>query len=180
MLFNDIRKRGYDQTSFTTKTWNITLFTTVLFSKIVAKFLSTLFVTHIAIKNFENQSKPATVQWLNAPGAKYHTARNGISFVNKSMRHGILPQLLEYLLSTRQAIKKNMKNPELGDRQKRILDFRQTAIKLVANTMYGYTAANYSGRMPMAELADTIVRQGSGGARGLFDLALESDSFLNP
>ena len=58
-------------------------------------------------------------------------------------------------------IKKNMKNPDLGDRQRRILDFRQTAIKLVANTMYGYTAANFSGRMPMAELADTIVRNGS-------------------
>ena len=167
MLFNDIRKRGYDQTSFAAKTWNITLFTTVLFSKLVTK----IFVNTASIlpkKSFVNQSKPATVQWLNAPGAKYHTARNGISFVNKSMRHGILPQLLEYLLSTRQAIKKNMKNPELGDRQKRILDFRQTAIKLVANTMYGYTAANYSGRMPMAELADTIVREGSDGAREFF------------
>ena len=108
------------------------------------------------------------VRWLNTPGAKYHTARNGISFVNKSKRFGILPQLLEYLLSTRQVIKKNMKNPELGDRQRRILDFRQTAIKLVANTMYGYTAANYSGRMPMAELADTIVRNGSVGARERF------------
>ena len=101
------------------------------------------------------------MKWINSPQAKYHTARNGISFVNKSMRHGILPQLLQYLLSTRQMIKKNMKNPNLGDRQKRILDFRQTAIKLVANTMYGYTAANFSGRMPMAELADTIVRNGS-------------------
>ena len=119
------------------------------------------------------------MQWLNTTEAKYHTARNGISFVNKSMRHGILPQLLEYLLSTRQAIKKNMKNLELGDRQRRILDFRQTAIKLVANTMYGYTAANFSGRMPMAELADTIVRNGSGRARELLDYALESDGFLN-
>ena len=123
--------------------------------------------------NFENQSKPSTVRWLNTPGAKYHTARNGISFVNKSMRFGILPQLLEYLLSTRQLIKKNMKNPELGDRQRRILDFRQTAIKLVANTMYGYTAANYSGRMPMAELADTIVRNGSDGAREPSDVLID-------
>ena len=146
------------------------------FLNLSPKFLSTLHRFYQK-KSFVNQSKPATVQWLNAPGAKYHTARNGISFVNKSMRHGILPQLLEYLLSTRQAIKKNMKNPELGDRQKRILDFRQTAIKLVANTMYGYTAANYSGRMPMAELADTIVREGSGGVRELLHLALESNSF---
>ena len=113
------------------------------------------------------------MRWLNTPGAKYHTARNGISFVNKSMRFGILPQLLEYLLSTRQVIKKNMNNPVLGDRQRRIFDFRQTAIKLVANTMYGYTAANYSGRMPMAELADTIVRNGSVGAREPSDISID-------
>lgn len=34
---------------------------------------------------------------------------------------------------------------------------RQFGLKLIANVTYGYTAANYSGRMPFAELADAIV-----------------------
>ena len=42
----------------------------------------------------------------------------------------------------------------------RVLDARQLAIKLLANVTYGYTAAGYSGRMPMAELADAVVQCG--------------------
>lgn len=44
-----------------------------------------------------------------------------------------------------------------------MLDSRQNALKLVANTMYGYTAANFSGRMPCNTIADAIV----GHARSL-------------
>jgi DNA polymerase zeta len=42
----------------------------------------------------------------------------------------------------------------------RVLDARQLAIKLLSNVTYGYTAASFSGRMPMAELADAIVSSG--------------------
>lgn len=31
---------------------------------------------------------------------------------------------------------------------------------MIANVSYGYTAAGFSGRMPMAELADAIVQSG--------------------
>lgn len=40
----------------------------------------------------------------------------------------------------------------------RILNARQFGLKLIANVTYGYTAAGFSGRMPMAELADSIVQ----------------------
>lgn len=33
-------------------------------------------------------------------------------------------------------------------------------MKLIANVTYGYTAAGFSGRMPCAELADSIVQCG--------------------
>ena len=33
-------------------------------------------------------------------------------------------------------------------------------LKLIANVTYGYTAANFSGRMPCVEIADSIVRKG--------------------
>lgn len=34
----------------------------------------------------------------------------------------------------------------------------QTALKLIMNTMYGYTSAGLTGRMPMFEIADTITK----------------------
>ena len=42
----------------------------------------------------------------------------------------------------------------------RVLDARQLGLKLLSNVTYGYTSAGFSGRMPMAELADAIVQTG--------------------
>nr|CAB3455274.1 unnamed protein product [Digitaria exilis] len=44
--------------------------------------------------------------------------------------------------------------------QPEIFNARQLALKLIANVTYGYTAAGFSGRMPCAELADSIVQCG--------------------
>lgn len=41
-----------------------------------------------------------------------------------------------------------------------IFNARQLALKLISNVTYGYTAAGFSGRMPCAELADSIVQCG--------------------
>lgn len=41
-----------------------------------------------------------------------------------------------------------------------VFNARQLALKLIANVTYGYTAAGFSGRMPCAELADSIVQCG--------------------
>ena len=40
----------------------------------------------------------------------------------------------------------------------RVLNARQFGLKLIANVTYGYAAAGFSGRMPMAEFADAIVQ----------------------
>ena len=37
-----------------------------------------------------------------------------------------------------------------------MLDARQLGLKLIANVTYGYTAANYSGRMPCVEVTPTF------------------------
>ncbi len=42
----------------------------------------------------------------------------------------------------------------------RVLEARQLALKLIANVTYGYTSANFSGRMPLVEVADSIVHKG--------------------
>ena len=66
-------------------------------------------------------------------------------------------------LSCRFMVKRAMKTlPPGSSVLERVLDARQLAIKLLANVTYGYTAASFSGRMPMAELADAIVSSGRG------------------
>lgn len=86
---------------------------------------------------------------------------NGVMFVPSKVRRGILPRLLEEILSTRIMVKKAMK--KLAPSQKvlyRIFNARQLALKLISNVTYGYTAAGFSGRMPCAEIADSIVQCG--------------------
>ncbi|XP_054790438.1 DNA polymerase zeta catalytic subunit isoform X2 [Prosopis cineraria] len=86
---------------------------------------------------------------------------NGVMFVPSKVRRGILPHLLEEILSTRVMVKQAMK--KLAPSQQvlqRIFNARQLALKLISNVTYGYTAAGFSGRMPCAELADSIVQCG--------------------
>ncbi|XP_060966824.1 DNA polymerase zeta catalytic subunit isoform X2 [Cannabis sativa] len=86
---------------------------------------------------------------------------NGVMYVPTKIRKGVLPRLLEEILSTRIMVKQAMK--KLSPSQQvlqRIFNSRQLALKLIANVTYGYTAAGFSGRMPCAELADSIVQCG--------------------
>jgi DNA polymerase elongation subunit (family B) len=89
---------------------------------------------------------------------------NGSVFCAKEVRTGILPQMLKEILETRLMVKRAMKRyANSGDSYRvlrRVLDARQLSIKLLANVIYGYTAAGFSGRMPMAELADAVVQCG--------------------
>ncbi|CAK9018846.1 DNA polymerase zeta catalytic subunit (Protein reversionless 3-like) (REV3-like) (hREV3) [Durusdinium trenchii] len=87
---------------------------------------------------------------------------NGAVFVKSRVREGVLPRMLREILMTRFAIKDALKRAIKMDLSnwKRVLDARQLALKLLANVTYGYTAASFSGRMPMATLADAIVLSG--------------------
>lgn len=93
-----------------------------------------------------------------------HVSPCGVAFVKKSVRHGILPKMLNELIVTRALVKdqmkKNMKSERPNRRLQRILDHRQHGLKMMANTTYGYTGASYTGRMPCVEIADSIVSKG--------------------
>uniref|UniRef100_A0A0E0EFX5 DNA polymerase zeta catalytic subunit n=1 Tax=Oryza meridionalis TaxID=40149 RepID=A0A0E0EFX5_9ORYZ len=86
---------------------------------------------------------------------------NGVLYVQSEVRKGVLPRLLEEILSTRIMVKQAMKKlPASQKVLQRIFNARQLALKLIANVTYGYTAAGFSGRMPCAEIADSIVQCG--------------------
>lgn len=84
--------------------------------------------------------------------------------------------MLEDLLYTRVLIKNELKqvSAQLASgegslsgkvrrqlkRLKRQLDVCQLGLKLIANVTYGYTSANFTGRMPCIDIADSIVSKG--------------------
>uniref|UniRef100_A0A4W6C027 DNA polymerase zeta catalytic subunit n=1 Tax=Lates calcarifer TaxID=8187 RepID=A0A4W6C027_LATCA len=84
---------------------------------------------------------------------------NGIAFVKSSVRKGVLPSMLEEILKTRIMVKQSMKTYKQDKALMRLLHARQLGLKLIANVTFGYTAANYSGRMPSVEVGDSIVHK---------------------
>ncbi len=77
--------------------------------------------------------------------------------VQSSVRKGVLPSMLEEILNTRIMVKQSMKTYKQDKALMRLLDARQLGLKLIANVTFGYTAANYSGRMPSVEVSSLKV-----------------------
>ncbi|XP_043477466.1 DNA polymerase zeta catalytic subunit isoform X2 [Leptopilina heterotoma] len=85
----------------------------------------------------------------------------GIGFVKSEIRKGVLPRMLNEILNTRLMVKKAMKDHPKNDRPlQQVLHNRQLGLKLIANVTYGYTSANFSGRMSCIEVADSVVSKG--------------------
>uniref|UniRef100_A0A673FL04 DNA polymerase zeta catalytic subunit n=1 Tax=Sinocyclocheilus rhinocerous TaxID=307959 RepID=A0A673FL04_9TELE len=84
---------------------------------------------------------------------------NGVTFVKSSVRKGVLPSMLEEILKTRIMVKQSMKAYKHDKALLRLLDARQLGLKLIANVTFGYTSANFSGRMPSVEVGDSIVHK---------------------
>ena len=77
----------------------------------------------------------------------------GVAFVKKEVRQGILPRMLSEILNTRLMVKESMKlHPAENRTLQRVLHSQQLGLKLIANVTYGYTSANFSGRMPCIEV----------------------------
>jgi len=96
---------------------------------------------------------------------RVYVAPTGTIYVSESVVKGVLPQVLDEMLSTRAMLKKAAKQykklvPDLSPSILRQLEARQLALKYVANVTYGYTSATFSGRCAMPLLADTIVECG--------------------
>uniref|UniRef100_A0AAR2LP63 DNA polymerase zeta catalytic subunit n=1 Tax=Pygocentrus nattereri TaxID=42514 RepID=A0AAR2LP63_PYGNA len=84
---------------------------------------------------------------------------NGVAYVKASVRKGVLPRMLEEILQTRLMVKGAMKSYRDDKALQRLLNARQLGLKLIANVTFGYTSANFSGRMPSVEVGDSIVHK---------------------
>eukprot|EP00971_Amphidinium_carterae_P313515 6230704-Amphidinium_carterae.1 len=83
---------------------------------------------------------------------------NGCSFVAAKVRKGLLPMILEELLSARKQAKKQMAEAE-DPTKKMVLNGRQLALKLSANSVYGFTGAA-NGIMPCLEISGSVTAFG--------------------
>ena len=94
---------------------------------------------------------------FNPGSEKVTRSPAGVYFVDKSVREGMFPKILRNVLETRFKIKKEMKNAT-GE-MKRILDAKQQALKIMANSFYGYTGY-IRARLYMIDVASSITAYG--------------------
>jgi DNA polymerase delta subunit 1 len=79
-------------------------------------------------------------------------------FVKASVRKGLLPEILESLLSARKKAKADLKK-ETDPFKKQVLDGRQLALKISANSVYGFTGAQV-GKLPCLEISQSVTAFG--------------------
>lgn len=121
-------------------------------------------------KNFKLRRPSAS-----ASSSSFFIAPNGAAFVREGVKEGVLPRVLREVLEARDLAKAAEGECAAECRSGAAAKWsaRQLALKLLANVTYGYAAAGFSGRMPMAELADAIVSLGRTYLEGAAKLAKE-------
>jgi DNA polymerase delta subunit 1 len=88
----------------------------------------------------------------------YIQTPSGNFFVKSHLRKGILPEILENLLKARKRAKEMMKE-EKDPFKYKVLDGRQLALKISANSVYGFTGAQV-GKLPCLEISQSVTSFG--------------------
>ncbi|XP_024367195.1 DNA polymerase delta catalytic subunit isoform X2 [Physcomitrium patens] len=83
---------------------------------------------------------------------------SGDVFVKPSLEKGILPEILEELLAARKRAKADLKEAT-DPLEKAVLDGRQLALKVSANSVYGFTGATV-GQLPCLEISSSVTSFG--------------------
>lgn len=91
-------------------------------------------------------------------GEHYEETPNGDLFVKSDVRKGILPTILQELLDARKQAKRDMKK-ETDPFKKSVLNGRQLALKISANSVYGFTGATI-GKLPCLQVSSSVTGYG--------------------
>ena len=81
-----------------------------------------------------------------------------VKFVSPKIREGILPKILKYLIDERNKVKKDISKSS-SENEKKVLNARQYALKIMANAFYGYTGY-VRGRVYILDIANAITSCG--------------------
>lgn len=88
----------------------------------------------------------------------YVRTPNGDYFVKESLRKGILPTILNELLTARKKAKADLKK-ETDPFKRDVLNGRQLALKISANSVYGFTGATI-GKLPCLAISSSTTAYG--------------------
>lgn len=94
---------------------------------------------------------PSSQHKLQLPEDQITRTPHNSMFVKFPVRKGILPEILENLLTARKVAKAELKKEE-DPLKKKVLDGRQYALKVSANSVYGFTGAQM-GKLPCLEIS---------------------------
>lgn len=103
-------------------------------------------------------SKEAVEKFKLKKDEDYIVTPNGDLFVTVKQRKGLLAQILEELLSARKQAKRELA-VETDPFKKAVLNGRQLALKISANSVYGLTGAT-TGKLPCLEIASSTTSYG--------------------
>jgi DNA polymerase delta subunit 1 len=92
------------------------------------------------------------------PPSSYITTPSQESFVKPSVRKGILPLILDELLAARKRAKRDMA-AATDPMEKAVQNGRQLALKISANSVYGFTGATV-GQLPCIPIASSVTSYG--------------------
>uniref|UniRef100_A0A1B6CWL1 DNA polymerase n=1 Tax=Clastoptera arizonana TaxID=38151 RepID=A0A1B6CWL1_9HEMI len=95
---------------------------------------------------------------VKLPQDQFSVTPANYKFVKSSVRKGLLPEILESLLTARKKAKTDLKN-ETDPFKKKVLDGRQLALKISANSVYGFTGAQV-GKLPCLEISSSVTSYG--------------------
>ena len=98
-------------------------------------------------------------EWTDGRLKIVHNPDN-VSFLTKDTRPGVLPRILAKLYSQRKEVKKQMK-AAYGTPEEAVLNGVQMAIKVVMNSIYGFTGAK-KGYLPEPRIAESVTLYGRG------------------
>lgn len=102
--------------------------------------------------------KPSDRKKLDLKDEDVTTTPLGNFFVKPNVRKGLLPEILESLLSARKKAKADLKS-ETDPFKRSVLDGRQLALKISANSVYGFTGAQV-GKLPCLEISGSVTAYG--------------------
>jgi DNA polymerase delta subunit 1 len=107
-------------------------------------------------------------QVAQLPAEAYSRAPTGHVFVKETTKKGILPEILQELLSARTVAKRDMK-AATDPMVKAVQNGRQLALKISANSVYGFTGATV-GQLPCLPISSTVTAYG----RDMIDMTKEA------
>lgn len=121
------------------------------YEAIVTKDYMSLYPASIIHKNMSHETMVEDSEFDNLPGIKYYNAQFKESdgsiqyrrFAQVEEKLGVIPTILDNLLKERKAVKKQM-SKETDPFKVKILDAKQLAVKITANSLYGQLGANTS------------------------------------